>query len=202
MSAATAADSGGLGVGPSNGASVVVPSKLGNGGIVLTPSQLKNDGSVSVDEIQLPASTQDAMVNTTMGLSMVGSSDTMCRSGVSAPMPGGAVAPAIGAISAANVPAARRMGPKSRRTRTSRGQLQDPNEGSARDLQAAKASDKVSSSGDLTTSASRPKAPSGTPIVPRSQFALDARAEKGDKEYQNVMLMPDSKDYITSSVFA
>ena len=47
-----AAGSGGLGVGPSNGAPVVVPSKLGNGGIVLTPSQLKNDGSVSVDEIQ------------------------------------------------------------------------------------------------------------------------------------------------------
>ena len=35
-----AADSGGLGVDPSNGASVVVPSKPGNGGFVLTPSQL------------------------------------------------------------------------------------------------------------------------------------------------------------------
>ena len=52
MSAATAADSGGLGVGPSNGASVVVPSKPENGGFVLKPSQLKNDGSVSVDETQ------------------------------------------------------------------------------------------------------------------------------------------------------
>ena len=100
-----AAGSGGLGVGPSNGAPVVVPSKLGNGGIVLTPSQLKNDGSVSVDEIQLPASTQDAMVNTTMGLSMVGSS---------APMPGGAIE------------ACRRVGPKARQSRTSNGQL-DPN---------------------------------------------------------------------------
>ena len=109
-----AANSGGLGGDPSNGASVVVPSKLGNGGIVLTPSQLKNDGSVSVDEIQLPASTQDAMVNTTMGLSMVGSSDTMCRSGVSAPMPGGAIE------------ACRRVGPKARQSRTSNGQL-DPN---------------------------------------------------------------------------
>jgi hypothetical protein len=38
MSAATAADSGGLGVDPSNGASVVVPSKFENGGLVVKPS--------------------------------------------------------------------------------------------------------------------------------------------------------------------
>ena len=129
------------------------------------------------------------------GTTVLVDSDNMSRSGVSAPMPGGAV-------SAANVLGARQMGPFSRKTRTSRGLLQDPKEGSARGLQAARASAKVSSSGDLTTSASRPKVPLGTLIVPRSQFAVDARAEKGDKEYQNGMLMPDSKDYITSSVFA
>ena len=27
-------------------------------------------------------------------------------------------------------------------------------------------------------------------------------AEKGDKEYQNAMVMPDAKDYSTSSFFA